>query len=211
MAKSPIKVPKNTLTPNEGQLLSVLLQEQNIVPNHKTILLIGDGSGSGWNMSCGWASVSIDWKTRERKVWYGYACPGSVNLAEGMAYLHPLCWLVNQEVEAKNNGEERRGPRVHVITDSQYIRDLIKKSDRTAGANSPMGSVFDCVNRQGIVIIPHWVERLKIDLNRYTDALSRFVRESLKNWKAEQELTRLGDGVLGFTPYDFNPDAMEGG
>ena len=210
MAKSPIKVPKNRLTPTEGQHLIELLKELAIVPDHRTFILAGDGSGSGWNMSCAWASVSIDWQTRERRVWYGYANPGSVNLAEGMAYVHPLSWILNQDLAAKNKGEERRTPRVHVITDSQYVRDLLNRRDkRIAGANATLGAIFNAVERHGIILQGHWKERLTVDLNRYTDALSRFVRESLKAWRAEQELIRLNDGTLGFTPYDFNPDETE--
>lgn len=184
--KAPINVPKKALTPTEGQHLKVLLDELKIVPDNRTILLIGDGSGSGWDTASAWATVSIEWYTRERRVWYGFVNEGSVNFAEAMAYLHPLCWLVNREIDRKDKYGEGRELRVHVITDSQYVADTInKRSGRTSGKNSPLWAAFTAIESKRIYATGHWMERTKADLNRYTDALSRYVRTTLKDWKPE--------------------------
>lgn len=203
MAKSPVNVPKSVLTPTEGQALEPLLAELHIVPDNRTVILVGDGSGSGWDTAGAWATVSIEWQTRERLVWYGYANRASVNFAEAMAYLQPLCWLINREIDRKEGGDDRRELRIHVITDSQYVADSInKRIGRTNGKNSPLWAAFNAIEQKRIFVRGHWAEREKADLNKYADHLSRFVRTSLKGWAPEGKHPEM--------LYQLNPDDTAG-
>ena len=48
------------------------------------VLLIGDGSGAGWNLlsGCGWASVLIDKYSNNHKIFMGATTPGTITIGE---------------------------------------------------------------------------------------------------------------------------------
>lgn len=80
-----------------SETLEALLERLGI--DNYDLLLVGDGSGSGWKLECGWGCVSIERSTLERRAWYGAMSAGTVNFAEMMAYLQPLCWYVSRDAE----------------------------------------------------------------------------------------------------------------
>jgi ribonuclease HI len=193
------------LTPQDEETLDVLLTRLEI-PN-VDMVMIGDGSGSGWDHEAGWATVTIEKATKERRVWCGSVNIGSVNFAEIMAYIQPLCWIVNREIERKANGMPRRLYTVAILTDSEYVANTLNdKIDKTKGKNSILWQQFDCLKRQGILIQAKWVRRDTYDLNRYVDTLSKAARLMIKarNLVAEIGLNEQGEHM--YTQYDFNPD-----
>lgn len=149
------------------------------------VLLFGDGSGSVWEQPCGWASVSIERVAPQtsgaagpvRRVWYGALNNGTVNMAEALAYLAPLNWLVAQDEDRrKNTGMRRTAHRIHIFTDSQYCRDSGNRAGRSLGKNSVLWAAFDVFKRHGYLIEWHWIRRDQVALNQYVDLLSKLAR-----------------------------------
>lgn len=83
------------------------------------LLIVGDGSGSGWHHACGWAATLVCNRTQGRRFFYGGMDNGSVNFAESMPYIHALTWY------DKHYGKELLQNlghlNVHILTDSQVI------------------------------------------------------------------------------------------
>src|SRR5207344_186670 len=102
-----------------AETLEALLVRLGIEEDEWDFLIVGDGSGSGYDRAAGWASVSIERQTKERRVWWGAVNAGTVNFAEAMAYLQPLNWLACREDDKRRNGR-RKLWRVHIVTDSMY-------------------------------------------------------------------------------------------
>lgn len=150
------------------------------------ILLVGDGSGSGWGREAGWATVSIERATGERLVWCGGMNRGTVNVAEVMAYLQPLNWFATREELRRGAGGRTKAFQVHIITDSQYCRDNGASNNRLRVKNSALWAAFDVFLRQGFVLNWHWLPRDELALNSYCDQLSRVSRVLFKKYNDPQ-------------------------
>jgi ribonuclease HI len=170
------------------------------------LLLIGDGSGSTWKRECGWGCVSIERETFERRAWYGAMSHGTVNLAEAMAYLQPLMWYADRELDNRARGGKVVCRRAHIITDSSYLANGNNRhrSARQGKRNGPLWDAFGQFGSHGILLHWHWFGRDVLELNRLADRLSKDARLHLK----AQDLTAAA--VAPFQParnsiYDFNP------
>ena len=101
----------------ETQTLQLLL---NKMGNPQwDVILVGDGSGSGWAHACGWAATLICRRHQARRFFYGGMDCGSVNFAESMPYVQAITWYDAHHGKAllKQLGMLR----VHILTDSQVI------------------------------------------------------------------------------------------
>jgi ribonuclease HI len=168
------------------------------------ILLIGDGSGSNYNYACGWGCISVLRDTFEREVWYGGMSKGTVNLAEMMAYIQPLNAFVAREDERRKNGGKRRVLQVHIITDSEYVREQGSNGDLLPRRNGAMWRIFDDYTRQGFQLHWHWIPRDTVELNAFADLLSKEARKLVKECDVQRNVETVG-GSVGRTVYDFNP------
>lgn len=149
------------------------------------IILIGDGSGSGWGREVGWASVSLEKTANERLVWVGAANRGTVNFAEIMAYLHPLTYFAAKADEKrKAAGGRTIAYNVHVVTDSQYCRDTGRTRSAMTSKNTGLWACLSALGRQGLVLHWHWLRRDTNAENVFCDKLSRLARL----WIAESNL-----------------------
>lgn len=164
-------------------------------------LLFGDGSGSNYRKASGWATVSVERVTMDRQVWVGAMNRGTVNLAEMLAYVQPLTWIVNQEQERVKAGGGRRAVRVHIVTDSQYcvtqgevVGDLMAK-------NAGLWAAVAAFRREGIVLHWHHIRREDAALNSFCDGLSKVARRLMEGYNWSE-----GPGGAGTTHYDHNPD-----
>lgn len=154
--------------------LQKLLRHLKIGPDAWDILLVGDGSGSGWNGNAGWACIMIERETLERHVFYGACSPGSIGFAEIMPYFQALAWY--------HSNSKQSGRRIHILTDSQYVVTTGKREYKgSVRANRYLWSMFDWFKRQGTTITWHWKPRETTSLNRYVDDLSRQARLQLMN------------------------------
>lgn len=166
-------------------------------------LIVGDGSGSNWNRECAWASVSVERATMERLEWFAYANRGTVNTAEAMAYLLPLMWIAGREADRLKEGSRRRACRVHVVTDSEYVRNSGRSEDRQKPAHSLLWESYETMSRQGVIIKWHWIPRNSVGLHERADALGKLVRRTFKEYNLQQTLSERGSEVK--TVYDINP------
>lgn len=166
------------------------------------LLLIGDGSGCNWKHEIGWGCVSIDGATLARKAWYGSMSAGTVNLAEMMAYLQPICWYVDREIKRRKQANYKTVVRhIHIITDSQYVKTKGSSSDMLSGKSGPLWQVFKQFEAQGMMLHWHWVRRETVELNKYADHLSKHVRLNIKNKDlAAQVEDRMSRNIYGFNP-----------
>lgn len=146
------------------------------------LLLVGDGSGTGWEDACGWASVLIDRHTSSRKTFYGGMNFGSVNLAEMMPYYQALCWYHHSHGMRML---KRKCPlRTHIITDSQVTA---LHGNRAAGAYEPLPKVghralwaaFREFGALGYQMEFHWVGRSEVDLNVLGDLIAGLSRREM--------------------------------
>ncbi len=144
------------------------------------VLLVGDGSGSVWGRPCGWGCVSIERLTPQgeelrRRIWYGAVNNGTVNVAEGIAYLLPLLWIHSLTLDQTHG--RPRFTRVHVLTDSQFVEMMGNKADTVRNKNGILWSAYNALKRVGVNITWHWVGRNEVALNQYADLLSKLSRK----------------------------------
>lgn len=145
------------------------------------LLLVGDGSGSGWAGGCGWAYVLIDRLTRGRRDDCGGMSAGSINLAELMPYLQAMTYY------HANHGRERLKARgllnVHVITDSQVIfthgRQASLPTEPLPKVQRELWAAMRAYTTAGYHFTFHWARRSTSLLNWYTDLLAAVTRKSV--------------------------------
>jgi ribonuclease HI len=161
------------------------------------LVLVGDGSGSNWGHEVGWACVAIQRTSFSRRVFHGGMNDGTVNVAEMMAYFAPLTWFMG--LTAREAGVKH----VHIITDSQYVRDMgTRRAPVTGGqANQLLWAAYQLAERQGYRIHWHWRNRDDVALNRFTDALSKANRLRFKG----EDLRLSTIEGSGLDPEKLNP------
>jgi hypothetical protein len=162
------------------------------------VLLIGDGSGSGWDRACGWASILIERQSARRKTFFGAMNLGTVNIGEVKPYVHALAWYSEGPGRERLHGLRSNGrlPRlpVHIITDSEIIANQGSGVARRK-ANRPWWAALDELAAMGYDLNWHWMARDRLGLNMLMDYLSRAARKAV-------ESVRLPAGV---SEYDLNP------
>ena len=193
-----------TKTKASKEPLEELLIRLEIQPNEWDLLLIGDGSGSNWTRESGWASVSIERTTLERRVWFGSMNCGTVNFAEMMAYLQPLNWYASVELNNRKKSGGVRFRNVHIITDSKYCGEQGNKKDLFPKKNSALWKIFGDFQRHGILLHWHWIPRDTVELNAYADKLSKDARKAIAELRDRLEAEDLAAGDTQ-APYFYNP------
>jgi ribonuclease HI len=138
-------------------------------------LLVGDGSGSAAKDPCGWGCVAVERHSMARQYFYGAANRGSINFAEIMAYLQPLTWYVDKELEAVRVAAG--GRHIHIITDSQYCQSVGNNPGLIRKKNILLWTMLDTIKRQGFSIDWHWLPREALRLNMVADAMSKKARK----------------------------------
>lgn len=164
------------------------------------LILIGDGSGSKWGLPIGWAVTAIAKTSMERKVFYGAMNDGTVNIAEAMAYMQPLLWYSTRVRAERKQSRTAREHIVHVITDSEYVREAGNRGHVDFSTNQPIWAVYELLKRQGIQIKWHWQRRDEVALNAYADLLSKRARGLIKDNDQQSALR-----VSGIDADDANP------
>src|SRR5690606_3956202 len=100
--------------PPAGLLTDIL---QKINATNCDMLIVGDGSGPGWQHASGWAATVVCMRHHARRFFYGAMNCGSGNMAELMPYIQTLTWYdthYGREL-LKTLGYLN----VHILTDSQ--------------------------------------------------------------------------------------------
>ncbi len=162
------------------------------------LIIVGDGSGSSWKREAGWASISIEKATMERRTWYGAMNCGTVNFAEMMAYIQPLNWYTSKEIDRRSKTKQQvQFPKVHIFTDSKYCADVASNNSNFGNIrkNYALWNVFLSFSRAGILLHWHWIPRGSVDLNSLADQMSKEARIAI----SEADIAQKSD------PYTLNP------
>ncbi len=160
-------------------------------------VIFSDGSGADFSMGCGYASVVVDREAKSRTLLFGALNRGTVNIAEMLAVLQGLDYLVNLEATRRANKPGRRLLRtVHIITDSQYCQTTGESGrGRTAKRNVGIWSMFESYARQGLVLHWHHINRATCGLNVLCDAASKLARIRLRDYNIDRDLS-AGDSSM---------------
>ena len=189
------------------------------------ILLVGDGSGSGWAHAAGWAATIVDNRQNQaRRFFYGACDCGSVNLAETMPYLQALTWY-----DVHHGREMLRQVgflRVHILTDSQVIATWGNRAMAPTGEVPRKMPVFWAgmreLRRLGYHCQFHWAPRMTTELNWAADLMAGITRREVINAldptyvSGADPATRAANAVGNLVfynpetgerldPYDINP------
>lgn len=212
-------------TPPQVQLLNQLLAKANI--SSYDALLIGDGSGTGWDDACGWATTLVYRITRSRRLFFGAANQGSVNFAEMLPYLQAMCWL--DVTYGRAHLKQLGTLTVHILTDSQvtaYHGTLAANpAMELPRANTALWAAMRQFARQGYLFHYHWMERNASELNQYADLVASQARAKLLSVvklglvcpeAAEAALREIGqlvirdpDTTVPIPLHGLNPDLQE--
>lgn len=158
--------------------LRPLLQDLQI--NHWDALLIGDGSGSGWNIGCGWASTLFDKRTGCRKLFHGATNYGTAMLAELMASYWPLSWYAYHRDQRNLGGLCQ----IHVITDNQAsVQQCAKhRVGELPKACTPFWAMIAQMEQSHKFRIElHWVRRVTLGSAHLADIVAGNARVAMEN------------------------------
>lgn len=163
-------------------------------------MVVGDGSGSGWNQGAGWASVVIARTGRRSPLLLGAYNSGTVNIAELKALLHGLMWL-DEEGGGKSLCREKGAMvDVHLITDSEITVNQGNGKYKAKGVTRILWGAVRVLERDGYRLHFHWYARDKIQLNVLCDHASREARLAVE----PLTIGKLLDSDA-LSVYDFNP------
>lgn len=142
-------------------------------------IIVGDGSGSNWQSSCGWAAVIIDRYSGARKLSYGAAAPGTLVVGELLPYMFALNWYASKDgpgpVQLKEKRIKGKSLKVHIVSDSEIIVNC-GKFPASRKAHKAIWAAMDSFANQGYSINYHHVKRNVVRLNILVDELARQAR-----------------------------------
>lgn len=174
------KAPPKTKEPKKpAQTLEEVLELTGIEDGEWDVLLIGDGSGTSWDKSCGWG-VTLITSTNYRNNYSGSFSNGTNNIAEIMAYMLPLMALSAGEVPL----DIKKGCKVFIVTDSQYVANGVNERIPLK-TNGEVWAAIQSVRRLGIDLKAVWVGRDEIDLNRLGHSIANKCRIAEQNCISE--------------------------
>lgn len=142
-----------------------------IHPEQWEYAIVGDGSGVGWDMGCGWASTLVRRVPAQRWPFRGGMDPGTISLAEIMAFLQPLLFMASTMKPSQFQ-------RVHIFSDSQYVVN-IGKGTRAPKSHAILWRQLAGIRGLGFEIDFHWIPRDCIDLNKFADAIAGEARKAI--------------------------------
>jgi ribonuclease HI len=198
------KTPNKFIAPDAGLTVSTteILQGFGVEPHQWDVLIIGDGSGTTWNASCGWSAVLIDRVLKLRKDLHGGMNAGTSYLAEIIPYVQALTWYADGPGRARRHDLKAADPRacvqVHIVTDSEILtRQGELRANRRKGR--PYWAMLEAIVQEGYALHWHWLARSTLGLNRLCDYLAGLCRKSMDAMVAATL-------PAGTSVYDFNPD-----
>lgn len=173
--------------------LQTVLDQLGVTKNDWDAVIVGDGSGSSWDASCGWASILIDRNSKHRHIFYGAMSCGTVHLSELLPYLQALLWY-DDALKNWLSVSNKVPLRIHIITDSKITADAGNKVIKT-NTNKELWASFDALALKGYQIKWHWMGRNGTELNILADQMSKLCRTTINSVALPE----------GNTVYAFNP------
>ena len=196
------------------QTLPALIKHLNI--RDWDAIIIGDGSGGGWNLGAGWAAGLIDRYSNARKLFFGGMNTGTVTLGEIFPYLHAMIWYAGKDGPGKARraaaAARGRGVEIHVVTDSQVVVTQ-GSSPGSRKAHRELWAAMDAYAHSGYNIRYHHVGRDIADMNILMDEISRCARVAMQD-VYQTAVTTLQKKYPGLPDdvsiYDFSPAVDDG-
>lgn len=158
---------------NSGSLMK-FLEHSGIGQNDWDVLLIADGSGSGWDSPTGWAVVVIDRLTGIRKVLYGGQNRGTINAAE----VHPFLWGIRYYHNVVRKDKDREIV-VCCLSDSE-ITVKCGQGVYKAKTNIDLWQALKYWESRGYIFRWQHVPRETLDLQILTDEIAGRARTKIK-------------------------------
>jgi len=177
------------------------------------VLLIGDGSGAGWNLlsGCGWASVLIDKYSNNHKIFLGATSPSTITIGELSPYLFAMNWYMSADGpgcdRVKAASFSGKLLRVHIISDSEVV---VKSGNKMQSrkSNRALWAAMDFFATQGCSIKYHHIKRNTVLMNVLMDELARKSRlDPNKVWDASLKVLKRKEHLAiqeGATIHDFS-------
>lgn len=175
-----------------------VLKDLGVATNDWDAVIVGDGSGTGWEHSCGWAAVLIDHYGGYRMEFYGGWNKGTSHIAEIMPYLEALTWYIAGPGSSKSG----RPVKIHLITDNTNVANCGNR-DCDRSTYPWLWSPFVHIERMGYILKWHWVARNRLALNKMADYVSGLCRVEIGKLRTRIE-TDLGANMEELL-YDYNP------
>lgn len=147
-------------------------------------VVIGDGSGTTREHSCGWGSILIENGVGEgHRLFSGSLSSGTNNVAEIMAVLQPL-----MDLTSRKRGVGPHGCRVHVFSDSSYVVDGLNTrfgvlQVSTTESNRELWLALFGARRNGLVITAHHVPRDVLAYQQICHNMANACRKSQREMK----------------------------
>lgn len=131
-------------------------------------VIIGDGSGTNWNHSIGWASVLVDCRTGSTEIFHGSFSQGTSIIAEMMACFQPLLYLTaTKEVFGKS---------CHIVSDCEFVSQASKQHPNRMKRNKELWGLLEGIRRQGLQVTVHWAPRNSLLMNKFSHKLANVNR-----------------------------------
>jgi hypothetical protein len=148
--------------------LQQLTLDLGLPPNAWDLLLVGDGSGVGWERPAGWSVLYIDRQGGDRHLFAGGVSSGTIAWAELEPYLHCLRY----DLYKRNNGKLKDIRKVSILTDSQTTA-RIGNGEFRANVNGDLWASLDYFRAVGYQVTFHWKDRNQMPATVLVDRLSR--------------------------------------
>lgn len=165
------------------------------------VALVGDGSGAGWKLGCGWACALIDRHQNRRKLLQGAMNYGTIGIAELTPYIHAMLWY-DRFYGSKLRRKLGRPIHVRIITDNQTIAKIgsqLAINTLEGSPDNPLWHVLEHWMRDGYDFGFTWLPRMTIGLNAFCDRLAGIARLSAEALPTHADLSGEARGI-----YDLN-------
>lgn len=185
---------------------------QGLGIEHWDYFVVTDGSGSTFDRGMGYASVVVDRDTLHRQILYGAANLGTVTLAETLASIQAVEWIVKKEADRSKRNPRKRIAHIHIITDSEYLEGKGQKGCMEANKNIGLLSILSQYARKGLILKMHHAKREELMMNSFVDRVSRLARLLLTGYNVCENVVDTDGSVRSV--YDCNrlkdPQALVG-
>lgn len=172
------------------------------IPNDWDLLLIGDGSGSGWHIGCGWGCLAIENITNRRKWLWGGLSTGTVQIAELMPYVHALGWYNFNHAETYRKSFNKTLLKVQVISDSE---STVKQGSYEISRKDRLmwWAAWETILREGYQARFKYIPRETSASNYLCDMISKSSRKNLSEGRVFAPIVEaLGEDFT--SPYFAN-------
>ena len=175
------------------------------------LLIIGDGSGCGWNMGAGWAWSLLDRQSKARAAACGALDKGTVTIGELFPCWMALNWYVSEDGPGRDRQKEmiKTGKRIQTIICSDSTGVVNAGNYPPARKSYPdIWSAIEYYQQHGFNLLFKHIPRDMVNMHILLDQYARRARINLKT-SYQQTIADLQTAHPSLqedlTIYDLNP------